>query len=57
MPHGEDVLVHIIRDIFVGLGFKVVDPHIVGHPALVVFPGTELPEDPVIGQLLAIGRI
>ena len=56
-PHGEDILRLIVGDVFGSLGLEVMDPNLVGHAALVVFPGAELTHDAVIGHLFAIWGI
>ena len=56
-PHREDVLGLVAGDVDHGVGGRVVNPDVVGHAAPVVFPRPEFAEDPVVGQLAAIGRI
>ena len=56
-PHGIDILGNVVGHVGHRLGLSVIDPDVVGHAALVVFPGAELAEDAVIGQLSAIGIV
>ena len=56
-PHGEDVLSYIVGDIIHFPGLGVINPDVVGHTALVVFPGAELAEHAVVGKFLSVGRV
>ena len=56
-PHWEDVLCVVVGDVLDLLRFEVVNPHIVGHTAAIVFPSAELTHHAVVGNLLAIRRI
>ena len=55
-PHGDDVLGDIVGDLLHLFCVEVDDPDIIGHAAFVVLPRPELPEDPVEGHLLPVGR-
>ena len=54
-PHGEYVLGDVVGD-FLDL-LPVIDPDLVGHSATIVFPCTELPHDPVVGEFPAVRGI
>ncbi len=56
-PHRDDVLGGVVRDVLGGLGVEIVDPDVVGHAAAIAFPGAELAEDAVVGELLAVRGI
>ena len=56
-PHGINVLGNIIGDVGHRLGLGVINPDVVGHPALVVFPCAELAEHAVVSQLGSISII
>jgi len=56
-PHGKDILCFMVGYIDGFMGGEVMNPHIVGHAALIIFPGTELPKHTVVGKLVPIGRI
>ena len=56
-PHGEVVLSYIVGDIIHFPGLGVINPDVVGHTALVVFPGAELAEHAVVGKFLSVGRV
>ncbi len=57
LPHRDDVLRRVVREIGGDLRLEVVQPQVVGHPAAVTFPGAELAEHAVVDELLAVGRI
>ncbi len=54
VPHGENVLVDVICDLCCLLCFKVIYPDLIGHATLVIFPRSELTENPVIGHFLPV---
>ena len=49
-PHGKYILGGIVRDVLGLFCFKIVDPDIIGHASAVIFPGTEFPENAVVGK-------
>ena len=55
-PHRADVLRGIVRQIFGGAGFEIVNPNVVRHAAAIMFPGAELAEDAVVSHLGIIRR-
>ncbi len=57
LPHRDDVLGRVARQVGGGLRPEVVEPDVVGHPAAVALPGAELAEDAVVDELLAVGRV
>src|SRR3974377_2069579 len=54
--HREGIQRGIFGEVFDLLGFKVVEPDIIGQAAAVAFPGAELAEDAVVGEKIPIGR-
>ena len=50
-PHRADVLRWIVRQVFVGAGFEIVNPNVICHAAAIIFPCAELPEHAVISHL------
>ena len=47
----------VVGHVFHLLGSRVIHPDVVGHTALVVFPGAELAHHAVVGHLFAVGRV
>ena len=47
----------LLRDILGLFRLEIVDPDVVGHAAAIAFPGAELAEDAVVGELVVVGRI
>ncbi len=56
VPHRENILCRVVGDVGGGFGIKIINPHIVGHAAAVVFPGSEFAKHLVVGQFIAIRR-
>ncbi len=56
MPHGKVVRAGPVGDLVDGAGGEVRDPDLLGHAALVAFPGARLARDPVVGEFIAVGR-
>ena len=56
-PHRENVLRLVVRHVRHLPSRLVVNPDVVRHTALVIFPGAELTHDAVVGQPFAVGRI
>ena len=54
-PHREDVLCLVVGDVFYLLGSGIIDPNIICHTTLVVFPSTEFTHHAVVRKLFAIG--
>ena len=54
-PHGVDVLSHVVGHVFHRAVAGVVNPDVVGHAALVVFPCAEFAEHTVVGHAFAVG--
>ena len=54
-PHGLGVGARPIRDLPHLRGLEVVDPHVLGHAALVALPGAEVPEDARVGDAPSVG--
>ena len=56
VPHRKDVLRGMLGDVVRGARREIVDPDVVGLPAPIAFPGAELAEHAVVGQLAAVRR-
>ena len=56
-PHRSNVLTYGVGDIGNRLIGRVVNPYIVGHTALVVFPSAKFAEYAVVGEAFAVGRV
>ena len=56
-PHRDNILCDIVRNVFYRFLFRIIDPDIIGHTALIIFPGTEFTHHAVIGQLFSVRRI
>ena len=56
-PHGLNILSRIIGDILNFFCFEIINPNIICHTTLVIFPCSELAENAVVSQFRQIGRI
>ncbi len=56
-PHGRGVGPRPVGDLGRLAGVEVVGEHLLGQAAVVALPGAEIPEDAVVGDGVAVGRI
>src|ERR1035438_5494292 len=56
-PHGKGVSPILVRHNVDSVALEVVNCDVLGHASLVTLPGTEVPEDAVIGDATTVRRI